>query len=88
MLVIGRHPDMLNRITDLLKNHHYHAVGATTNEQALAKFEAEHPLAVIIGGGVDGESRAMFHRNFSPSAKVIDAHPQTVLKDLKAAFPD
>jgi hypothetical protein len=28
------------------------------------------------------------HSSILPSAKVIDAHPQTVLGDLKAAFPD
>jgi CheY-like chemotaxis protein len=88
VLVIGRHPDMLAKVTDMLKNHGYNAIGAQTNDEALEKFEAEKPLAVVIGGGVDGESRALFHRTFSPSAKVIDAHPQTVLSDLKAAFPD
>jgi CheY-like chemotaxis protein len=88
VLVIGRHADMLARVTDMLKNHSYAAVGAQTNEEALEKFETEKPHAVIIGGGVDSESRALFHRVFSASAKVIDAHPQTVLSDLKAAFPD
>jgi CheY-like chemotaxis protein len=88
ILVIGRHADMLARVTDMLKNHNYNPVGVQTNEEALEKFASEKPLAVLIGGGVDGESRALFHRTFSPSAKVIDAHPQTVLTDLKAAFPD
>jgi hypothetical protein len=88
VLVIGRHADMLERITGMLQNHNYAAVGAQTNEAALATFEVEKPRAVIIGGGVDAESRALFHNTFSASAKVIDAHPQTVLTDLKAAFPD
>lgn len=88
VLVIGRHADMLARVTDMLKTHNYDAVGVLTNEEALQKFEAEKPGAVLIGGGVDSESRALFHRTFSPTAKVIDAHPQTVLGDLKAAFPD
>jgi CheY-like chemotaxis protein len=88
VLVIGRHADMLARVTDMLKNHNYVAIGAQTNEEALQKFEAEKPEAVLIGGGVDGESRALFHRTFGTTAKVIDAHPQTVLGDLKEAFPD
>jgi CheY-like chemotaxis protein len=88
VLVIGRHADMLARVSDMLKNHNYNPLGAQTNEEALQKFADEKPQAVIIGGGVDSESRALFHRTFSPSAKVIDAHPQTVLGDLKAAFPD
>lgn len=88
VLIIGRHPDILARVTDMLKNHHYDAIGAMTNEEALQKFSDEKPLAVIIGGGVDSESRALFHRAFSASAKVIDAHPQTILEDLKEAFPE
>jgi len=88
VLVIGRHADMLARVSEMLKSHHYDPVGATTNEEALQKFATEKPLAVLIGGGVDSESRALFHRTFSPSAKVINAHPQTILGDLKAAFPD
>lgn len=88
ILVIGRHPDMLKRVIRMLKEHHYDAIGATTNEEALQKFKTERPLAVLIGGGVDGESRDMFHQRFSPAAKVINAHPMTVLKELKAAFPD
>jgi CheY-like chemotaxis protein len=88
ILVIGRHADMLARITNMLKNHQYNAFGAQTNEEALQKFEDEKPEAVIIGGGVDSESRALFHRTFSLSAKVVDAHPQTVLADLKAVFEE
>jgi hypothetical protein len=88
LLVIGRHAGMMERVTDLLKSHNYQPSGALTNEEALQKFEEEKPKAVIIGGGVDEESRALFHRSFSPTAKVIDAHPQTVLMDLKAAIPD
>lgn len=88
VLVIGRHPDMLAKVTAMLKNHNYAAIGALTNEEAIQKFTEEKPVAVLIGGGVDSESRTLFHRIFSPSVKVIDAHPQTVLSDLKAAFVD
>jgi DNA-binding NarL/FixJ family response regulator len=88
VLVIGRHAKMLSSVTDMLKKHNYEAVGVQTNEEALEKFETEKPHAVIIGGGVDNESRALFHRTFSAASKVIDAHPQTVLSDLEAAFPD
>ncbi|MDX1911697.1 MAG: hypothetical protein SFV22_09450 [Saprospiraceae bacterium] len=88
LLVIGKHAGMMARVTDMLKKHNYNPIGAHTSEEALQKFEEERPQAVIIGGGVDAESRALFHRTFSPAAKVIDAHPSTVLEDLKAVFPD
>jgi DNA-binding NtrC family response regulator len=91
ILVIGRHPDMLKKITDLLKLHGYNATGKQSNEEALAAFKTDSIQAVIIGGGVDYESRTLFHTLFpklNPSVKMIDAHPQTVLSDLKQAFPD
>lgn len=90
VLVIGRHADMLLKITELLKQHHYYAIGRQDNEEALAAFKADTINAVIIGGGVDNKSRAFFHTEFpkiNPSVVIIDAHPQTVLSDLKNAFP-
>ncbi len=91
VLVIGRHADMLVKITGLLQQHGYTAIGKTTNQDAIVAFKADTIDAVIIGGGVDDESRELFHTEFpkiNPNVKVIDAHPQTVLSDLKAAFSD
>lgn len=91
VLIIGRHADMLAKITDLLKQHNYNAIGKQWNEEAFIAFKTEVFDAVIIGGGVDNESRELFHTEFpkiNPSVKIIDAHPQTVLSDLKEVFPD
>jgi DNA-binding NtrC family response regulator len=91
VLVIGRHADMLTKITEMLKQHGYNAIGKQWNEEAIAAFKADTFQAVIIGGGVDAESRSFFHKEFpkiNPAVKIIDAHPQTVLSDLKSAFPD
>jgi hypothetical protein len=60
----------------------------TDQRKGIAKTREGKSAAVLIGGGVDGESRALFRRTFGTTAKVIDAHPQTVLGDLKEAFPD
>lgn len=73
----------------MLSQHGYHAVGSLTNDEALNAFKTEHIDAVIIGGGVDAASRDLFHHEFpkiNPKVKVIDAHPQTVLQDLREAF--
>lgn len=91
VLVIGRHADMLARITGLLQQNGYDAIGKTTNHEALEAFRAAPAQAIIIGGGVDFESRQWFHSELpkiNPAVKIIDAHPQTVLSDLKAMFPD
>ena len=88
VLVVGRRADMLLRITKLLRSHRYDAIGTMTNEEALQKFKDENPQAVKIGGGVDGDSRALFHQQFSATTTVNDAHPQTVLADLNVVFPE
>ncbi len=91
VLIIGRHADMLVKITDLLKQHGYNAIGTMTNEEAMLIVKSNGIDAVIIGGGVDNNSRELFHKEFpeiNAKIKIIDAHPQTVLSDLKAAFPN
>ena len=75
----------------MLKQHGYNAIGKMTNEEAILTFKSETIDGVIIGGGVDIDSRELFHVEFpktNPKIKIIDAHPQTVLADLKTAFPD
>ena len=89
ILVIGRHADMLQKVTGMLQQNGYTALGETGNDAAIALFKSERFDAVIIGGGVAGESRMLFHQLFPqlhPAIKIIDAHPQTVLNDLQAAF--
>lgn len=89
VLIIGRHTDMLQNIKDLLARNGYIAFGALTNEDAVSTFTSNSIDAVVIGGGVDNTSRMFFHREFpmiNPQVHIIDAHPQTVLTDLQAAF--
>lgn len=91
ILVIGRHADMLAKIVNLLQQHGYHPMGETTNEGAMLAFKTNTIDAIVIGGGVDSESRNLFHTMFStinPTVKIIDAHPPTVLNDLQLAFAD
>jgi PleD family two-component response regulator len=89
VLVIGRHADMLENVKALLQTNGYESFGATQNEEAIKLFNATKPDAIIIGGGVDFESRNYFHLAFikiNPAVKIIDAHPHTILNDLKKAF--
>lgn len=91
VLIIGRHSEILVKITELLKQHGYDAIGKMTNEEAFLIFQSETFDAVIIGGGVDAESRHLFHLEFpktNPIVRIIDAHPETVLRDLQTAFTE
>lgn len=89
VLVIGRHQDMMQKVLKMLQNEGYEAIGELTNENAITTFKQNNIQAVVIGGGVDTESRNLFHTEFSawnPEIKIIDAHPQTVLSDLASIF--
>lgn len=89
VLVVGRHTDLLQKVLQLLQHNGYEAFGETTNEGAISSFQTHRMDAVIIGGGVDFPSRDLFHLQFpklNPDVKIIDAHPQTVLTELKNAF--
>jgi PleD family two-component response regulator len=85
VLVIGRHADMLAKVVVMLTQNGYAAIGAIENNNALELFQTYQPTAVVIGGGVDVESRNLFKQKFS-SAKIIEAHPHTVLSDLNLVF--
>jgi hypothetical protein len=85
VLVIGRHSGMLARVLSMLTAAGYEARGTQDNAEAFALLRTWPVDAVIIGGGVDDESRHLFHNQFpvlQPGIKIIDAHPQTVLADL------
>jgi DNA-binding NtrC family response regulator len=89
VLVIGRHPDLLAKITVMLNQQGYQTIGKLSNDEAMLAFKSEIIDAVVIGGGVDEESRTLFHQEFkkiNPKVKIIDAHPLTILIELEKAF--
>jgi DNA-binding NtrC family response regulator len=91
VLVIGRHADMLVRVTTMLRANGYNASGAATNQEAMALFSTGHFKVVLIGGGVDEGSRELFRLEFTrqqPGVQVLDAHPQTILRQLETAFKE
>lgn len=75
ILVIGRHPEIMQTVLRLInKNPAYRASGATGNDEALALFRGGDFQLVILGGGVDRESEHMFCERFSelqPGIKII-----------------
>ncbi len=89
LLVIGRHGGMLASVLEMLHTNGYDATGCTTDAQAIEMFNTLLPDAVVIGGGVEASSRALFHNQFShtkPDAVIIDAHPNTLLQELHQAL--
>ncbi|MFY7963877.1 MAG: hypothetical protein ACOVO1_03175 [Chitinophagaceae bacterium] len=89
VLVIGRHQTMMYNVKRILEQEGYTVYNALQNEEAFDVFNNNSIDAVIIGGGVDNESRILFHNYFATKIteyRIIDAHPSTVLVDLENAF--
>jgi CheY-like chemotaxis protein len=87
ILIIGRHPPIMEKVIALLEKNGYDATGANQNEEAIDLFKVGNFDAVVIGGGVDSESKSLFHNIFpaiNSAIKILDAHPNTILGDLKA----
>jgi DNA-binding NarL/FixJ family response regulator len=86
ILIIGRHPEMLASVIDMLNQNGYVASGETENEKAILAFKSINFDAVVIGGGVDHESRNYIHYEFpkiNAAIKIIDGNPHTILEELK-----
>lgn len=86
ILIIGRHPAIMEKVIVLLEKNGYDATGANQNEEAIDLFRIRNFDAVVIGGGVDAESKALFHNLFpaiNSGIKILDAHPNSILGDLK-----
>lgn len=89
VLVIGRHPEILEKVKLLLQSNGYNVFGVTENAEAVQVFIETKPEALVIGGGVDLESRNYFLQEFkriNSDVKILDAHPQTILTDLQKLF--
>ncbi|MDF2433595.1 MAG: hypothetical protein JWP44_3226 [Mucilaginibacter sp.] len=59
ILVIGRHPEILQTVIRLINNNSdWHATGAITDQEALAAFNANVYKIVLLGGGIENDSEA------------------------------
>ena len=57
ILVIGRHPEILQTVLRLINNNEaWNATGAQTDDEALAAFKATGFKLVLLGGGIEQQS--------------------------------
>ncbi len=89
VLVIGRHQFIMNKVIEVLKNHNYKAFGVGIDKEAIDFVKNNKVDAVLIGGGVENESRILFDSAFkkvNPDIKIIESHPNTFLEDLNTSL--
>lgn len=86
ILVIGKHKGMMDAVIGLLEDNDYIAFGTTEKAEALQLFNDNHVDAVILGNGVDQDSRRYYHQYFvevRPEMVVLDVHESTMLAQLE-----
>lgn len=75
ILVVGRHPQIMESVLRLINSRaKWSALGALTDEQAIAIFNKNRFDLVLIGGGVENQSEQKLKKEFekiSPGVKVI-----------------
>lgn len=75
ILVIGRHPQILETVVRLInKNPQWHATGASTDAEASALFLQDQYDLVLLGGGIEEASeeklRQVF-KNHNPAIPIV-----------------
>lgn len=75
ILIIGRHPEILQTVIRLINNNpEWNAIGAGTDDEALLAFNTHPCKLVLFGGGIEKESednlRAAF-KTLNPNVIIV-----------------
>jgi len=66
ILVIGRHPEILQTVVRLVNNNpEWNATGVITDDEALTVFNTQTFKLVLLGGGIEKESEDMLCASFT-----------------------
>lgn len=88
VLIIGRNAGIMEQLLPQVREAGFDAQGAILDVDALRLLRNETFDVVTIGGGVQTDSRATFHRvarEKNPATIVLDIYgPETLLPRLKA----
>lgn len=90
ILVVGRDPQTLQGVVDMLKENGYEAHGESIDEYALEAFNKYDFDGVLLGGGVGPRSREILIPAFkkkNPNVKIASGHPWQALAALREVFP-
>lgn len=86
LLVIGRHPEIMQKVLQLLHANGYVAEGVSEDEKALVLLNSTTYQAIVFGGGVEKQSVSKIEekaRVWQPGIKFIYAHPGSLLQDIR-----
>jgi hypothetical protein len=71
VLVLGRERHLVDASTSILQENGFPAVGVTRDEEAFALLDTGRFFAVLVGSGVEPESRPPIERHAAPHGTVV-----------------
>jgi hypothetical protein len=71
VLVLGREHHLVEASTTIIEQAGYGAVGVTRDEQALALLDTGRFIAILVGSGVEFESRPPVRQHAAPHGTVV-----------------
>jgi len=69
--VLGRERQMVDASVGLIEASGFKAVGVTRDEEALSELDSGRFIAVLVGGGVEPESRTPLREHAAPHGTVV-----------------
>ncbi|WUH94339.1 hypothetical protein OG900_32200 [Streptomyces sp. NBC_00433] len=71
VLVLGRERHLVDASTGIIESSGFEAVGVTHDEEALALLDTGRFIAVLVGSGVEWESRPSVREHAAPHGTVV-----------------
>ncbi|MEW1779841.1 hypothetical protein ACWDFR_02195 [Streptomyces sp. 900105755] len=71
VLVLGRERHLVDASTDIIEANGFTAVGVTRDAEALSLLDTGRFIAVLVGSGVEWESRPPVRRHAAPHGTVV-----------------
>lgn len=71
VLVLGRERHLVDASTEIIEQHGFRAVGVTADEEAFALLDTGDFAAVLVGSGVELESRPPVHAHAAPHGTAV-----------------
>lgn len=92
VLILGRHDGMMQQVLSFLGNHGFHKTkGVLTNDAVQKELISNQYQILIIGGGVDADTRAIIRGLIAThqlSIKVIEhyGNPTGLIRQIEGAM--
>jgi hypothetical protein len=88
VLVLGRESHLVDASTAIIEENGFHAVGVTRDEEAFALLDTGQFAAVLVGSGVEAESRPPVKKHAAPHGTVVLEAVRTPMQTVQEHVRD